>query len=119
MNVSISIPWPDLDEGDQVEARTKRANADELGRLMRLLYDLRVQPTDFVLDEGDDESSARLGRDVLDDLSLMSPYFPADDSWKAFPVQLVHDDGGALRVKVGPFRVGMDGVEMLWSAALE
>jgi len=99
----IEIPDEDLAEADRLEAQAKQTDdPDEAAGLMLVVNRLRTLPDYPVLDDPRSETAEFLGRDVIEEFGVITPYFPQDDSWRTLPVRLVYDGGGGLQIELGP-----------------
>jgi hypothetical protein len=111
MTSNIKIPDEDLAEANWLEARAKQTdNQEEAAGMMLMVNHLRTPSRYPVLD---DPRTKDLGRDVIEEFGVITPYFPQDDSWRTLPVRLVHDQGGGLRIELGHFTLGMRELRVL------
>jgi hypothetical protein len=114
MTSNIRIPDEDLAEANWLEARAKQTdNQEEAVGLMLMVNYLRTPPHYPVLD---DPRTEDLGRDVIEEFGVITPYFPQDDSCRTLPVRLVHDQGGGLQIELGHFNLGMRELRVLHRA---
>ena len=113
----IEIPDEDLAEADRLEAQAKQTDdPDEAAGLMLVVNRLRTLPDYPVLDDPRSETAEFLGRDVIEEFGVITPYFPQDDSWRTLPVRLVYDGGGGLQIELGPYNLGERELRVLYRA---
>jgi hypothetical protein len=113
----IKIPYEDLAEADRLQAHATQSDDPDEAAGLRLIADfLRTQPNFAVLDHPRTEVNEDLGRVVLEEFGVITPYFPQDECWRTLPLRLVHDGGGALQIELGPYNLGERELRVLYRA---
>lgn len=107
MTSVIKIPDEDLAEAARLESQAERTDdAQEAAGLRIVINFLRTLPDYPVLDDPRTEENEDLGRVVLEEFGVITPYTPEDDWWKTMPVRLAYGCVGGLQVEVGPYTLG-------------
>jgi hypothetical protein len=103
----VKIPYEDLAEADRLEVQAMQTDdPDEASGLTLLVNRLRTPPNFAVLDHPRTEANEDLGRVVLEEFGVITPYFPQDDFCRTLPVRLVYDGVGGLQIELGPYNLG-------------